>query len=99
MGWLSAAMLVMVIDLALAIITVECALLLWSSRAGARQPGAPIDPLLLTVLSGLGLLLALRAAAVDAHPAVTLAALTLGGLAHVADMAARLRKPRLGAGR
>jgi hypothetical protein len=95
----SAAMLVLVVDLALAIIIVEVVLLLWSSRERLRRRELPADPLLLTVLSGLGLLLALRAAVVEAHPAVALAALTLGGLAHVADMAVRLRKPGLGTGR
>ena len=48
--------------------------------------------LLPTVLSGLGLLVALRSALADAAPGLTLAALSFGGLAHIADLALRLRR-------
>jgi len=85
--------LVATIDLALAIIAIELVLLLLLSRR--RSPTAR-PTLLLTVLSGLGLLLALRAVAVGADIRLTLAALTLGGVAHAADIAMRLRR---GAGR
>lgn len=80
--------LAIIVDLALAIIAVELlliALSLW-------RPGAPRAGLLPTVLSGLGLLMALRSVLAGAAPAVTLAALSFGGLAHVADLVLRLRR-------
>lgn len=85
--------LVATIDLALAVIGVE---LLVIALAAWRGGSSPRPALLLTVLSGLGLLLALRTVAVGADPRLTLAALTLGGIAHAADLASRLRR---GAGR
>jgi hypothetical protein len=90
---MSAATFVVIVNLALAIITVEVVVLLWRYHRSL-----PFDllknPLLLTALSGLGLLLALRAAADGADPLLALAALTFGGLAHIADMVARLRQGR-----
>lgn len=77
------------VDLALAIIAVELLLIGLSLR---RRPGASLGGLLPTVLSGLGLLLALRSALAGAAPALTLAALSFGGLAHVADLLLRLRR-------
>jgi len=85
--------LVITIDLALAVIGIE---LLIIGRAAWRGAPSPRPALLLTVLSGLGLLLALRMVAVGADLRLTLAALTLGGVAHAADLASRLRR---GAGR
>jgi hypothetical protein len=76
------------IDLALAVIVLEAivlAALAWRRGAGLREP------LLLTVLSGLGLLLGLRLAASGADARLTLIALTLGGLAHAADVFVRLK--------
>lgn len=83
---------VMVVDLALAIIVIELAVILWASRAAPT--GRVISPkaLLPTVLSGLGLLLALRAVAAGADPLVALAALSFGGMAHVVDLVVRLRR-------
>lgn len=78
-----------VVDLALAIIAVELLLIGLSLR---RRPGASRAGLLPTVLSGLGLLLALRSTLAGAAPALTLAALSFGGLAHVADLVLRLRR-------
>ena len=77
-----------VVDLALAIIAVELLLI----GLSLRRPGASRAGLLSTVLSGLGLLLALRSALAGAAPALTLAALSFGGLAHVADLVLRLRR-------
>ncbi|MFC5504151.1 MULTISPECIES: hypothetical protein [Hyphomicrobiales] len=77
-----------VVDLALAIIAVELLLI----GLSLRRPGASCAGLLSTVLSGLGLLLALRSALAGAAPALTLAALSFGGLAHVADLVLRLRR-------
>lgn len=88
--------LVLTIDLALAIIGVELGLLV---LAAWRNPAKSRRPLLFTVLSGLGLLLALRTVAVGADALLTLSALTLGGLAHIADMATRLRRSPDGATR
>lgn len=76
-----------VVDLALAIIAVELVVIALSWR---NKPAHLA--LLPTVLSGLGLLLALRSALVDAAPALTLVALSFGGLAHIADLALRLRR-------
>lgn len=81
-----------VVDLALAIIVVELVVIALS----LRRPGASQAALLPTVLSGLGLLLALRSSLAGAAPGVTLAALSFGGLAHVADLVLRLRWPRAG---
>lgn len=81
--------LVLTIDLALAILGIELALLCLVSL---RQSVTARQPLLFTVLSGLGLLLALRTVASGADASLTLAALTLGGVAHVADLASRLRR-------
>lgn len=76
-----------VVDLALAIIAVELVVIALSWR---KKPGHLA--LLPTVLSGLGLLLALRSALAGAPAGPTLAALSFGGLAHVADLALRLRR-------
>lgn len=76
-----------VVDLALAIIAVELVVIALSWR---KKPGHLA--LLPTVLSGLGLLLALRSALAGAAPGLTLAALSFGGLAHIADLALRLRR-------
>lgn len=76
-----------VVDLALAIIAVELVVIALSRR---KRPGHLA--LLPTVLSGLGLLLALRSALAGAAPGLTLAALSFGGLAHIADLALRLRR-------
>ncbi|KPF64195.1 hypothetical protein IP69_18570 [Bosea sp. AAP35] len=81
--------LVTTIDLALAVIALELVLI---GVASWRGSSSPRRALLLTVLSGLGLLLALRTVAVGADPRLTLAALTLGGLAHAADITMRLRR-------
>ena len=81
--------LVTTIDLALGVIGIE---LLLIGLAALRGSSFGRPALLLTVLSGLGLLLALRTVAVGADPRLTLAALTLGGLAHAADLATRLRQ-------
>lgn len=78
-----------VVDLALAIIVVELVLI----GLSVRRPGQMRLSLLPTVLSGLGLLLALRSALAGAAPGVTLAALSFGGLAHIADLVLRLRRP------
>lgn len=81
--------LVPTIDLALAVIGIELLLIglaTWRGAPSARPK------LLLTVLSGLGLLLALRTVAVGADLRLTLAALTLGGVAHAADLTMRLRR-------
>lgn len=77
-----------VVDLALAIIAVELVVIALS----LRRPDASQAALLPTVLSGLGLLLALRSALAGAAPALTLAALSFGGLAHIADLVLRLRR-------
>jgi cyanate permease len=77
-----------VVDLALAIIVVELVVIALS----LRRPDASQAALLPTVLSGLGLLLALRSALAGAAPALTLAALSFGGLAHIADLVLRLRR-------
>lgn len=77
-----------VVDLALAIIAIELVLIALS----VRRPGRSRAALLPTVLSGLGLLLALRSALAGAAEGLTLAALSFGGLAHVADLVLRLRR-------
>lgn len=76
-----------VVDLALAIIAVEMVVIALSWR---KKPGHLA--LLPTVLSGLGLLLALRSALAGAAPGLTLAALSFGGLAHIVDLVLRLRR-------
>jgi hypothetical protein len=81
--------LVATIDLALAVIAIE---MLVIGLAAWRGAPSSRPALLLTVLSGLGLLLALRTVAAGADPRLTLAALTLGGVAHAADIATRLRR-------
>ena len=75
-----------VVDLALAVIVVELVLIALARRRGGSLALLP------TVLSGLGLLLALRTAVAGADPRLTLAALSFGGLAHVADLVLRLRR-------
>lgn len=76
-----------IVDLALAIIAVELVVIALSWRKKAAHLA-----LLPTVLSGLGLLLALRSALAGAPPGLTLAALSFGGLAHIADLGLRLRR-------
>jgi hypothetical protein len=75
-----------VVDLALAVIAVELVVIALARRRGGSLALLP------TVLSGLGLLLALRVALAGADPRVTLAALSFGGLAHGADLVFRLRR-------
>ena len=75
-----------VVDLALAVIAVELVVIALARRRGGSLALLP------TVLSGLGLLLALRIALAGAAPRLTLAALSFGGLAHVADLVLRLRR-------
>jgi hypothetical protein len=75
-----------VVDLALAVIAVELVVIALARRRGGSLALLP------TVLSGLGLLLALRVALAGADPRVTLAALSFGGLAHAADLVLRLRR-------
>lgn len=76
-----------VVDLALVIIAVELVAIAMSWRRRPRHVA-----LLPTVLSGLGLLLALRGAVAGATPGLVLTALSLGGLAHVVDLALRMRR-------
>jgi hypothetical protein len=76
------------VDLAIAILVVEALALVWLR---ARHRLSPRD-IALIALAGLGLLLALRAALSGAGPVFVIAGLTLGGLAHAADLAARLRR-------
>ncbi len=75
-----------VVDLALAVIVVELVVIALARRRGGSLALLP------TVLSGLGLLLALRTGLAGADPRLTLAALSFGGLAHVADLVLRLRR-------
>lgn len=75
------------VDLAIAILVAE-ALALAALR---RRHALPARDIALIALAGLGLLLALRAALSGAHPALVLAGLTLGGLAHAADLVLRLK--------
>jgi hypothetical protein len=75
-----------VVDLALAVIAVELVVIALARRRGGSLALLP------TVLSGLGLLLALRVALAGADPRFTLVALSFGGLAHAADLVFRLRR-------
>ncbi len=71
------------VDLALLIVAVEAAWLLWRGQR----------PLLLTLAAGAALMGALRAQLADA-PLVMLALLALGGLLHLIDMVTRRSSAR-----
>jgi hypothetical protein len=92
---ISPDLLVLVADLALAILAVEAvALIAMMMRSGSASAAAEVSrrTFLLTTLSGFGLLVALRCALVQTHPALILAGLSLGGLAHMADLYLRTRR-------
>jgi hypothetical protein len=79
--------MVHLVDLAIAIMVLEAALLL----ALRDRHGLGRRDILLIALAGLGLLAALRAALSDAGPLPVLLGLSLGGLAHGADLWLRLK--------
>ncbi len=76
------------IDLALGLIVIEAAVLLWLRRTGRIRLAALA--ILLIAGAGLGLLLALRGAVAGANPALIGGALAVAGLCHALDLARRL---------
>lgn len=76
------------VDLAIAILLTEAGLLL----ALRRRHRLAVADILLIALAGLGLLSALRAGLSDAGPLAIMLGLTLGGLAHGADLWRRLKR-------
>jgi hypothetical protein len=92
---ISTDMLVLVADLALGILGLEVTVLMALRLRSASPPSTTEVArriFLLTTLSGFGLLFALRGALVQAHPALILAGLSLGGIAHAADLYLRTRE-------
>ncbi len=87
---IASALVLDAVDLAIAVLVVEAAVLL-ALRARHALPRRDIA---LIALAGLGLLAALRAGLSGASGFVVLAGLTLGGLAHALDLALRLRQAR-----
>lgn len=88
----STDMVVLVTDLALGILGIEAVILIALIKRSAAPPSAVYASrrlFLLTTLSGFGLLFALRSALVQTHPALVLAGLSLGGIAHAADLVRR----------
>ncbi len=78
------------VDLVLALMVVEAALLAWHRRRSGR--GVPVAELLAFLLAGACLLLALRAALVGASWVWVAAALAGAGAAHLADLRLRWRR-------
>ena len=94
---ITTSFLVIVADLALAILGIEVMVLFWTLyRAGIppSEHDRSRKTFLLTTLSGFGLLFALRSALVQADHALVLAGLSLGGLAHLLDLVVRTRAGR-----
>lgn len=84
------ALVLHAVDLAIAVLVVEAAVL-FALRARHALPHRDI---VLIALAGLGLLAALRAALSGWPGFVVLAGLTLGGLAHALDLALRIGRAR-----
>lgn len=80
--------MVHLVDLAIAILLIEAALLL----ALRGRHGLAGRDIMLIALAGLGLLAALRAGMSEAGPWPILLGLTLGGVAHGADLWLRLKR-------
>ena len=80
--------MVHLVDLAIAILLMEAALLL----ALRGRHGLAGRNIVLIALAGLGLLVALRAAMMEAGPWPILLGLSLGGIAHAADLWLRLKR-------
>ena len=78
------------VDLVLALMAVEAALLAWHRRRSGR--GVPVAELLAFLLAGACLLLALRTALVGASWEWIAAALAGAGAAHLADLRLRWRR-------
>lgn len=81
-GWIAA--------LLLAVLATEFAVLVALHRRG--RGGLPPRAALLLVLPGAGFVLAIQAALSGAHWSLVGAGLVLAGLAHLADLAERLRR-------
>lgn len=79
-----------VVDLVLALVALEAALLGWHWRRSGR--GVPIAEALAFLLSGACLMLALRAALVGASWEWVAAPLAGAGVAHLADLGLRWRR-------
>lgn len=75
-------------DVALAVIALEAALLGWFRRGRGAEALLDVGPFL---AAGAGLLVALRAALAGSSTTVIVAALAFAGVAHVLDLARRLR--------
>jgi hypothetical protein len=88
----SSQLLLASVDAAIALTLLE--LLVVTLRTRARAGGG-----IATLLSGLALMLALRAALVDAGTAAVLTALGAAGAAHVLDLVVRGWPPRTSRGR
>ena len=78
------------VDLVLAFVALEAALLVWHRRRSGR--GVPVGELLAFLLAGACLLLALRAALVGASWQWVALALAGAGAAHLADLRLRWRR-------
>lgn len=79
-----------IIDLIILAMVLEGALLLaWRARSGRGLPAAETAT---TLLAGICLLLALRAALVGAHWPVVAGWLAAGGAVHAGDLVLRLRR-------
>lgn len=78
------------VDLVLALVAAEAALLVWHRRRTGR--GVPVAELLAFLAAGACLLLALRAALAGASPLWIAAALAGAGAAHLADLRLRWRR-------
>lgn len=74
---------------AMAVLVIECAVLFVVARSRPRLRTLPIA---VNLLSGLCLILALRAALVGDGAAMIALWLGLGGIAHLGDMVMRLRR-------
>lgn len=90
------AMLLRLVEFAMAVLVVEALVLVWLGRGRGASHALPARSVMLIALSGLGLLAALRLGLADAPAGYVVAGLSVGGVAHAADLATRLRRPDTG---
>ena len=74
---------------AMGVLVIECVVMIFLARA---RPSLRTVPIAVNILSGLCLILALRAALVGSGATMIAVWLGLGGIAHLGDMVMRLRR-------
>lgn len=88
------AMLLRLVEFAMLVLVVEGLVLVWLGRSARHA--LPARSVVLIALSGLGLLAALRLGLAGAPAGHVVAGLSVGGIAHAADLATRLRRGAAG---